>query len=458
MRAALAFLLILPLSGCIHVAPRPISPVATAAAFENRSLSDARMQEFVTARVRTATTPIGQWDLQTLTLAAFYFHPDLDVARAQAAVARAAIITAAQRPNPTLTLPIEHKALPSPWVIVPGLDVPIETAGKRGFRVRGATARSRAADLAIAQRAWQVRDAIRTELVALTTADDAVTILRREAGVQTDLLEALEKRLQVGETSILEVTRARIAANQTALLLRDRETAAARARARLAAAIGVPESGIAGAKLAFNVSEVPTAPNTSELRQRALIARPDVLMSLADYAAAEADLRLELARQYPDLHIAPGFGWDEGRQRWDLGLSFEIPVLSRNRGPIAEAEARRAASEAQFVALQAKIIAAVDESSGAYRNALAKLGDADRVVASEEQQAAFVQQSFNVGQTDRVALRTTQLELETARLAQVDSVAEAQQALGALEDAVEQPLTGGAVPQVPAVNPRENGE
>ena len=34
----------------------------------------------------------------TLTLAAFYFHPELDVARAQWAVAEAARITAGERP------------------------------------------------------------------------------------------------------------------------------------------------------------------------------------------------------------------------------------------------------------------------------------------------------------------------------------------------------------------------
>src|SRR5881394_601451 len=129
MRVALSALIGAFLAGCIHIAPAPIVPETTAQQLESRSLSDPGLQKFVGDRPR--------WDLDSLTLAAFYFHPDLDVARAEAAVARAAIITGGQRPNPTLTLPIEHKAEAglSPWIVVLGLDIPIETANKRGARI-----------------------------------------------------------------------------------------------------------------------------------------------------------------------------------------------------------------------------------------------------------------------------------------------------------------------------------
>src|SRR5262249_44590788 len=160
-----------------------------------------------------------------------------------------------------------------------------------------------------------------------------------------------------------ELTQARIASRQTALLLRDRQTQIAQARARLAAAIGVPLVGTKDSEFVFDPKILPAPVLTTDLRGRALTARPDVLVSLAQYAAAESDLRLELARQYPDFHIAPGFGWDQGHQRWDLGLASVAPIFSRNRGPILEAEKRRSASEARFIALQARVIAAADEAT-----------------------------------------------------------------------------------------------
>ena len=336
-----------------------------------------------------------------------------------------------------------------------GLDIPIETANKRGARVHHAEDIARAAELTIAQDAWQLRSAIRTQLAALSTAGATVDVLQRQRDIQNDLVEALEKRLELGEGSRFELTQARIAARNTDLLFRDRQTQLAQAHARLAAAVGVPESGTAGANFRFDARQFPQSPDIAAMREAALRARPDILVALANYAAAESDLRLELAKQYPDIHIAPGFGWDQGSRRWDLGFSAELPIFSRNRGPIAEAEARRTASAARFVALQAQIIAATDEASALYKNAVARLTATGSTLELQRTQTQSVQKSFNAGEADRVALRAAELELASAELAYAETLAQVQQALGALEDAVEQPLTSSPVPHVPIVSPRE---
>ena len=62
---------------------------------------------------------------------------DLDLARAENAKAVAAIQTASQRPNPNLQFPFQYASDPKPEdsPYIPGLrlDIPIETAGKRGY-------------------------------------------------------------------------------------------------------------------------------------------------------------------------------------------------------------------------------------------------------------------------------------------------------------------------------------
>lgn len=407
------------------------------------------MQSFVAASAHV-TAPITTWNIDTLTLAAFYFHPDLDVARAEAAVAHAAIATAGERPNPTASLPVEHKSEAHPWITVLDLDVPIETANKRGLRMQQATNAARAADLAVAQQAWQIRAGIREQLTVLQLAQASIGFLQKQRAAQQDLIEALQKRVEVGEGSRVELSQARINERQTALLLHDRAAAAAAARARLAAAVGVPESGLGDAT--FESPSVATNV-PADLRERALVARPDILIMLADYAAAESALKLELARQYPDLHIAPGLGWDQGARRWDLGLSSLVPLLSRNRGPIAEAEARRSATEARFVALQAHVIAAIDEATARYREAAAKQADAASIVRIQRDQLASTRRLFNAGQTDRVALRAAEIEEQSAELAYAEAVGQTQEAIGALEDAAEQPLHGQMLAP-PLVSPR----
>src|SRR6266851_273809 len=89
--------------GCASYHEAPLSPAANAAAIEARSLDDARLRRFITAGLGGAD-PATSWNLARLTLAALYFHPDLDVARAGLASAEAAVLTAGQRPNPTLNL------------------------------------------------------------------------------------------------------------------------------------------------------------------------------------------------------------------------------------------------------------------------------------------------------------------------------------------------------------------
>jgi len=432
-------------AACVHVPPRPIDPAESARKLEQRSLADA--QAFVAEHSGVAG-PVARWDLDALTLAAFYFHPDLDVARAEAAVARAAVVTAGERPDPSINLGIEHKSEAHPWITMLGFDLPIETAGKRGLRRRHAEDLARAADLAVAQRAWDLRSAIRAQLVALTSADESAAVLRRQREAQRDVVQALEKRLEVGEGSRVELTQARIAARQTDLLLRDREAQAAQARARLAAAVGVPRIE---AELAF--APKLEAVDVSAARRHALVARPDVLGALAEYAAAESDLRLEVAKQYPDIHLAPGLGWDQGVLRWDLGLSATLPLFSRNRGAIGEAEARRALAGARFEALQAKVIAAVEEASVRYRDALRKVEEAENVMSMQRQQVEAARRSFEAGETDRIALRTTELELESASLARAEAVAQAQEALGALQDAVGDPLGEGPPLEAPLTRP-----
>src|ERR1700691_2765792 len=133
------------ISGCASYQPVPISPEANARALDSRSLTNPRLREFVALALR----PDGEvssdptWDLTTLTLAAVYYHPDLEVAHAKLAAAQAVVITANQRPNPVLNFTnivgqgLVAGAIPAgaaPLTIGPAVDLLLETFGKREAR------------------------------------------------------------------------------------------------------------------------------------------------------------------------------------------------------------------------------------------------------------------------------------------------------------------------------------
>ena len=85
-----------------------------------------------------------------------------------------------------------------------------------------------------------------------------------------------------------------------------------------------------------------------------------------------------MAKQYPDIHLAPGYFWNAGsagENDWQLGATVELPLLNRHRGPIAEAAARREASAARFLALQAKVITEIDGAVASFRASQTNFAD-----------------------------------------------------------------------------------
>lgn len=89
-------------AACIRYHPRPVAPAKSMEDFEARRLDAPELKDFLLQNQDIREWPPAAWDLKTLTLAAFYYHHDMDVARAKWGVARAGRITAGERPNPTL--------------------------------------------------------------------------------------------------------------------------------------------------------------------------------------------------------------------------------------------------------------------------------------------------------------------------------------------------------------------
>jgi outer membrane protein, heavy metal efflux system len=90
-------------TGCVRYRAKPLAAATVAADYEARSLAEPGLRTFLETNRMPGEWPRKAWDLEALTLAAFYFSPDLDVARAQWGMALAGSRTAGERPNPTVT-------------------------------------------------------------------------------------------------------------------------------------------------------------------------------------------------------------------------------------------------------------------------------------------------------------------------------------------------------------------
>ncbi|MBI3524315.1 MAG: TolC family protein [Betaproteobacteria bacterium] len=425
-------------------------------AFETRTLDNPDLRSYLAAHCGNseACTP-GVWNLNTLTLAAFYFSPVLDIARTRYNASQAAVVSAGQNLNPTLQLPFGYstnaKAGESPYTFGLGLDIPIETAGKRGYRVAQAQQLSDAARLNIGNVAWQVRSRLRSHLLNFYAATRRVQMLEQQITTQQEIIAMLDKRLAVGAASAPEANQARIALAGYRVDLAHAQQAGQDERAQIAAVIGLPADALANVQIGFEVfarvyPEIPS----DDARRQAILNRADVLAALSEYAASQAALQLEIARQYPDIHIGPGYTFDAGAHKFLLPAStISLPLFNQNQGPIAEAGARRQEAAARVNALQAQAISETGRAVQNYRAALDNLRLAESLLSARQRQLRDIQKTFNAGEADRLTLALAQHVFEDNALARQDALVQVQAAIGQLEDAMQRPLSAADFPAKP---------
>ncbi|MGN6368959.1 MAG: TolC family protein [Phycisphaerae bacterium] len=454
MRPTAIVLLLLTLGGCARYQARPIQPVRLESDFHGRTLSDPRLLAYIQRHpLSSKVASEGAWDLDRLTLAALYYHPDLVVARAQLKTAKAGIRSASALPNPSVSVsPGWESVLPRP-LYGAALDLPIETAGKRERRIEEARALSDAARLRIEQVAWNIRGAVRSALVDFLITRQQVESLRAEADARAALVKLAQQRLKVGKASGPEVELLRLESTNAALALRSAEGRVGETQAMLAGAIGIPTESLQDVHITWAALEhIPGKESLSAatLQSAGLLNRADIRQSLAEYAAADVALRLEIAKQYPDVHLSPDYAFDEGVHKYTIGMSLTLPLFDQNQGPIAEAEARREEVAAQFLALQTRIISDTQIAWARYQGAYETLNVADQALSLAEKQQDAVKQAFVAGAGDQVSLAGASVETAVAVLARIDALRGVQSALGALESATQHPLGSDVDPATSA--------
>ncbi len=427
------------LAGCVKYHPRPIDAPAVERSYRARSLTDPGLKAFAGAE----RWPPASLDADRAATVALYYHPDLETARARLRTAEAAVVTAGGRVNPSVGFGGGRSDSPESAVVRRFEPVfTIETGGKRGLRLLHAERAQEAVRVALAEDSWKVRSRARAAWRDAVFARRRVDALDTERQARAAYTAVLEKRWQAGEIGRAGLDVARSGLLEIDAALNAARTDAARTLPELAAAMGVPVAAIAEMPLAEPAAPPPeSALPLSRVVKAGLLNRADVRRALAEYAAAEASLKLEIAQQYPDVQLVPGYSFDEGHYKYTFSPAFPVPVLNRNQGPIRAAGARRGEAEARFTALEAQAVAEMDTARARYAAAWLAWREAhDRAAGFARNHEAAVRQRFEAGEDDRLSLDAARVETALAARAEVDALAAAHAALAALEDAVGQPL------------------
>jgi cobalt-zinc-cadmium efflux system outer membrane protein len=434
-------------AGCVQYHAAPLALKGGADEFAARRLTEIPLRdEILRLMPQAATTwPPREWDRAELLVVALTQNPQLAVARAQVRAALSHEITAAEAPNPELTLQSEYARHDRhPWLYGVGLNWLLRSPERRRLDSGIARLDTDNARLQLMDQAWTVRSTLAAALSDWESGRRRLSLLARLAVAQDRLLALVERRVHAGEDAPIELLTSQQARIQIELQDAELREAVDAAQAAAAKALGLPPQALDGVTFAWpDWGEPPPVDEDRrrETREQALLSRADLGQAMATYAAAEAKLQLSVARQYPQFVLSPGYYWDHGIAKFPFDVGFTLP-LNRNKGEIAEAHAGRELAGQRMLAVQAEIYGAIVAAERAEHIARASADAAERQLEAVRHQKQTADLSVSVGEADAEDQVVAEILALRAELEVVQMRSQLQSARNNLEDVLHAPLSG----------------
>lgn len=326
--------------------------------------------------------------------AAITVGPRLAVASADTAVALAALITARALPNPTLAA--SYTKDPPPRHAT--LEIPLDFPWLRGARVGSARAARTAAQYRYAfERASAALDADTTYTRALAARAHA-QLSRRNAQDADSLRRMAIVRRDAGDASELDVELATVNAGQQA------NTAAADSLTYVSTVLDLQT--VMGV-----VSPTPTVTPTDSLGLPSVaeqdggnLSAPTLDVAAAEQTLNSAQLAATLQRRsvWSALSIIAGFDWGDPTNPGllpNVGIAVPIPLLSRNRGAILQAQAELQRARAELALARAEGSARIARARRERDIAMAKVSRDQVLLASADRVAAMSLTAYREGES-----------------------------------------------------------
>lgn len=443
--------------GCQSYERRPLDMTGHQKAFLARTPESPEVQKFAASllahspsddKVGREFDPADGISCAEAELVAIVFNADLRLARLRAGVTRATAENAGLWEDPTIGFDLNRivESTPEPWRVFTSVGITIPISGRLEIEKQRAGF-EHAAELArVAQREWSVRMAVRRSWSEWSALDAQLAATREFLSRVDQILVVVDKMEQAGEMARTEARLFRIEKATKASDLPTLESRAREADLRLRQLMGMSPD----APLRFQAAGIgPTRASTTANADAAELERrsPAMLVAAAEYEAAGKALELEVRKQYPDLHIRPGYGNEDGQNQELLGLSVPIPILNANRQGIAEARARRELA-------QAGAETTLEQTIAAMRAAEVRLAAATRrrqtleteVVPLVDAQYSDARQVARLGEVNTLVLLESLTRQQEAKVGLVEAVRD--EAIGAIDvdELLGPPLTPPVLP------------
>ncbi len=281
-------------------------------------------------------------------------------------------LTARLRPNPELSVSSSNLPLNlsgdffKQQTYSYAISQTFELGGKRRKRIDSASANSELARGEFQTVVWQLTNDLKKKFYAVLLAESLLKLAKENQKTFAETIKHTTELYQVGEISGLDLKRLEVEKlkfdTDVANSERDYEVAVRDLRVTLGGDYRAMEIDVAG-----TLDYQPYEFSLTELRDKALAARPDLKAAQLSERAADASIRLQNAQRIPDLTL--GTGIDQvplGASTYTFGVGIALPVSNRNQGERAKAliEKRKAQNQQQLITNQ--VLSDVDKALVAF--------------------------------------------------------------------------------------------
>jgi len=256
-------------------------------------------------------------------------------------------------------------------------------------------------------------------------------------------VDAGRRRVEAGRDSALDVALLELERGATDVEVVNAAVAAADAAEELAVLVGVSAERLE-AVAEVGLPEVPAdVPDLASLKKILTREHPGLARLRVRYEQAEAKLRFEIARQYPDLTIGPSLAGDIPDRKDILGLTIGItlPVFDRNQKAIAESSQHREEIRVRYAATANRALGELERTRGAAVLAGRRrsvIGDV--VLPQAEASVALARRAIAAGTGDTLKLLEAERGFRKLRIKALEAELAEREAWVALEGAVGRPL------------------
>lgn len=394
----------------------------------NKDINDNDFNDFLLSKGYISDDlPIKSWGVKELLLGQYYFNYDFKTA--QNSIEWIKVNEKIALLNPPSSLGIEigrgnSSEELSDNIFGGGLDFTFESHNKKLIRYEIAFNETQLAMLKYEKKIWEYRTSLLQKIVSYVEKQDLINITKEQLKLKHSILQMIQKRVVLGISSQIDYDRKALELKSIKQKLIKLQFQQSNLKKEIATDVGlsiekfnlIPIDAKSVKELfVLATGKFLNGKSITDIQQKVTTNSRELRLLLATYAIAESELKLEIAKQYPDFNFSPAYTYDLGNYIWNVGIDVIISDKNKNELFINRAKKIRSTEASKVLAYQLKIINDAEMLLDGFNHSLQIKQDSEKIRTTKDKLKKQLLKRFDNGILDRL-----ELELEVIKFYEVE--------------------------------------